>query len=615
MMSDSENGGVALTEEQIQNAMGERVRVEGDAILGNRVEIEYSSSAGGSYGSDRPCTISGELLYVEEYGADSHQIVVRDDDGGRSVRFVTGSALSLKSLAARRTKAGTSLGKIMSVTFTDEDVSALAPVMGPIRHAIAGDTLCFEGEEYGVVSVTEYGPEKAPDKFSAILTTANGEEYVLEVSAAYTDASATFKRRFAGHSEKEDVDPSAVSSGRFRERYFDSDNEGLEIDGTTGAFPAPHGVREGERVTFTLTGGDTRDDHPEEQVSGVVTDVRYFSQKRSVWFGEPEEKDPETAVKLDDGRKVILQNASRRGHSHVTRSRREGMGDGGMVRAMVVTPREDADDEYAHVEAVDIQPEDASGGSERTDGGRVLTDGGEDEPEVVIPAGDSSADHYHSVMSPCSFQLSDSRTVPLHQAQSRGLDPCSSCEPPTTAGPQGNLRADGGQSPEALASAVSDHLGQSDIPLNRVSVSVGEVDGDVTVQGNGPMGREGWTDLREHITDALDDGGFTYRSKSQWAFVEVDGREAVTDGGVSAVSFAMAGVYSALKLSSSGGPVNVTRHSRNRCSITYSGPVGSLISEELDSLGLETEHRPLDGGSERGEIDVSGFSTGGGSDE
>lgn len=90
---------------------------------------------------------------------------------------------------------------------------------------------------------------------------------------------------------------------------------------------------------------------------------------------------------------------------------------------------------------------------------------------------------------------------------------------------------DGGDSPESLANAVSEALASSDIALDRVSVSVDEVNADVTVQGNGAMAREDWTELRDAITDALDAAGFAYRAKEQWAFVEVTGREVMTDGG------------------------------------------------------------------------------------
>lgn len=656
MMSDSDSEhGAALTQEQIQNAMGERVTVEGDATPGQRVEIEYASNAGGSYGTDRPCTISGELVYVSEYGTDSHQMVVRDDDAGRSVAFITSSRRSLKSLAARRTKRGRSLGNILSVTFTDEDVSALAPVVDVIRSVIPGDTVFVEGSEYGVVSVSERGPEKAPDNFSAILTTANGEEYVLEANGGYNTASVTFSVRFSGRDGKEDVDPNAVSTGRFRERLFDSDNEGLDTEDTTDALPAPHYAREGERVTVTLTG----EDHGEEQVSGEVTDVRYFTRKESSWFSGPEKEDPETTVELDDGRKVTLRNASRKGSRHITRSRREDIGEDGMVRAMVVTPREDADNEYAHVEAVDIQREDGGDDPTRTDGGRALADGGEDV--------------------------------------------------------------------ETLAEAVSDALASSDIAMNRVSVSVGHVDLDVTVQGNGHVSREDWNELRDAITDALDAAGFQYTAKPEWAFVRVDGREVRTDGGsvgarepddvdgedrhadvkqraiaLDAVvmvksagehgefvavyrsedgeldeyhtlmdlagyrsvdpytaldedpggvtgeditldlwerdaatdgggisveatedtptTLAMSAVYAALAKSPSGGPVTVVPSSRTTgCSIKYSGSIGRIITDELDALGVEASHGfDTNGpgpGDRKGKINVMGISEGGDGDE
>lgn len=542
MMSENENGSqVVVSGEQVQKQMGERVDVEGEPVTGRRVEIEYSSNAGGSYGSDRPCTISGELLYVSEYGTDSYQMVVRDDDRGRSVRFNTSGPRSLKSLAARRTKRGRSIGNILSITFTDEDVSGLAPVMNVLRRVIAGDTVMVDGEEYGVVSVSEYGPETAPDKFSAILTTREGEEYTLVANAAYNTASATFGPRFC---DDESVDPSVVSVGRHRERFFDGNNEGLDTEDTTDAFPAPHYGREGERVTFTLTGGE---DVPEEQVSGEVTDVRYFSRKESSWFSDPEEKDPETTVELDDGRKVVLQNASRRGSSHITRSRREDIGENGKVKAMVVTHHEDADNEYAHVEAVDIQREGEEEGPARTDGGRVMADGGvqgdvcedcghrgEDVRPVVVAG--MSSEHLCKGCSPLASARPDntpaecqncgdvaSDVEPVHGPSSTEWL-CPGCSP---------LRADGGEDVETLAGSVSDALASSDIAMSRVSVSVTEVDTDVTVQANGHISREDWNELREDITDALDAAGFKFTVRSEWAFVRVDGRKVRADGGSS----------------------------------------------------------------------------------
>lgn len=93
------------------------------------------------------------------------------------------------------------------------------------------------------------------------------------------------------------------------------------------------------------------------------------------------------------------------------------------------------------------------------------------------------------------------------------------------------LRADGGESVETLAGAVSDALSSSQIPLSTVSVAVGEVSSDVTVTANGHMARGEWADLRSDITEVLDSNGFQYQAKEAWAFVEVTGRRIRTDGG------------------------------------------------------------------------------------
>jgi hypothetical protein len=709
MMSDKtgDDRGAVLTEEQVRNDMGENVTVEGDAVPGHRVEIEYSASSGGAWRTSSPSTISGELLYVEKYGSDSHQMVVRDEDSGRSVRFTTSGRRSLKSLAARKTKRGRSLGTIITLRFTDEDLSALAPVMNVLRRVIPGDTVCVDGTEYGVVSTTAYGPERARDKYSAVLTTPDGEEYVLEASAAYSTASATFSPRWG---DDEDVDPSAVSVGRFRERYFDSDNEGLDTEDTTDAFPAPHYAREGERVTLTLTGEDTREDHPEERVSGEVTDVRYFRQKKTSWVSGPDEVDPQTTVELDDGRKVNLQNASRRGSSHVTRSRREEMGEGGMVRAHVVTYREDADNEYAHVEAVDIQREGADTDVE-TDGGspEVLTDGGEPvregptpaEKRDPIPPADFVADLSEPVEDADGYakldiderdhrlggfwfparegavdayvditdlvftkedipmgdlihypkddrppEMTGGRDVPEwvnprhvdatlgplgldeepepepepeprgevdgircdvcgnpafsggvtgeDYPEGKGLLACSDCletEPEGDAGEDPEVMTDGGEDLDALASAVSRAIASSDLAMNAVSVHVDEVNGAVTVQGNGAMSREDWTELREDITAALDGEGFQYSAEPQMAFVEVTGREVRADGGVvredpdsredTPAAIALDAVFDVVGGSPLGESLTFVPHGRT-CAIRYSGAIGSVIANRLD---------------------------------
>lgn len=95
----------------------------------------------------------------------------------------------------------------------------------------------------------------------------------------------------------------------------------------------------------------------------------------------------------------------------------------------------------------------------------------------------------------------------------------------------GEPMTDGGEDLETLANAAGDAIASSDIPLNRISVSVGEIESEVTVQPNGHISREDWTELRDAITRALDAAGIQHTAKPQWAFVRVDGREIRTDGG------------------------------------------------------------------------------------
>lgn len=551
MMSESE-----LDAFDAARYSSERLCVTGHPELGNVVEIEYSSNAGGAWRTSKPTTVRGELLYVEQFGTDDDTLtfVVHDASRDRAVSVrlqpdpITGNAV--RSLAARKTKWGRRLGKVVSIAFTDEQVNTLAPPTVAFRNARPGDTVMVDGTEYGVVGVTEYGPVKQPSSVSAVLTRPDGSEVKLETSVW---GGVTFAVRYGSELE---IDPATVRLARTRERYYDRDNEHITPEDTTDAFPEPHGAVEGERLSFTLTGEDRED----EQVSGEVTDVRYYVQREFRAFGDPEKKDPETAVELDDGRKVVLTNTGRRSHRWVTPSRLEHMDEHGMVRAFVVTRREDADNEYEHIEAVDIQPEDGGdGGGPATDGGRnyrgasddevreavkraergdrLMTDGGEENPEVVISDCPENRNVcFHRVLSACEFHVSDSKRVPVNSAQAQGFRACELCDPPTyspvsNADSDAEPATDGGTTPENLASAVSDALASSDIQMDAVSVSIDDVDPGVTVQGNAGTYREDWNGLRDDITEVLDANGFTYQAKPEWAFVEVTGREVRTDGG------------------------------------------------------------------------------------
>jgi hypothetical protein len=337
--------------------------VEGQPALGNRVEVEYSSSAGGAFASSGTTTVSGELLYVEvgkTYNTDADewdgtyewdgtlQFVIRDDANGRGVTFTlkrdpVGKG-TLRTLAASSTKRGRRLGRMVRVTFTDERVRSLAPVAKAIREVQTGDTLMVNGSEYGVVDVWGSGPERRPDGFKATLTRPNGDRYHLTARASRE--GPLFSGPDCGYGEYLELDVDSVQPGRFTTREG-LPSERREGEDTTDMFPAPHGVTEGERVTVTLN-----DDGEVSEVSGEVTDVRYFkrTEDRGILVGY-EEMDPETEVELDDGRTLRLQNENR--------ARADVQG----YRTMLIQYTDgDGENEYSHPVATEVQREGGEGG-------------------------------------------------------------------------------------------------------------------------------------------------------------------------------------------------------------------------------------------------------------
>lgn len=521
----------------------DKLTVSGTPGFGERVEIEYNSNAGGSYNAPDGSTIAGELIHVGvgfRRRGDTRKwngrltFIVHDPDGDRAVKFRldaegTGT-VTISSLKARNTKRGRRIGRVSAITFTGEDAATtITPTARALRAVNPGDVVSLNGSEYGVVELTEYGPTKVPQDIAAVLTRPDGDEYTLKTSMYSGSISLT--ERFERDSEL-DVDPESVHISRFRARYYDSDNERLpeEPEDTRDVFPAPHGARDGERLTFALT----REDGEDEQVSGEVVGVRYFKQQdRTSILSDVEVQDPETTVELDDGREVRLRNCSK-GNRVVTPNRWNHLGeDYRKVTAFVITHTgEDSENEYEHIHATDVEPEP-----------EVRTDGGEDiaNPPVVVPGEDSDAECYHKVTSPCRFQVSGAREMKVSAAQRRGYGACSSCDPPTFNGKpeaedaegEPEVRADGGEDPEELSEAVSVTLADSaDISLNSVSVHVDERDGAVAIRGNGPMSRDTWTNLRDTLTTVLDREGYQYEAKDAWAFVQVTGRgDARPDGG------------------------------------------------------------------------------------
>ena len=342
--------------------------ISGTPQLGNRVDISYESSAGGSFRSSGETEIGGELLYVEGDIDDRLAFVVRDRESNRSVAFSLreGSVgqVRIRSLKAHKSRWGRKIGKANSIDFTDETVDVFSPVINVLRDVIPGDTILLDGDEYGVVSKTEYGPEYRKDRFSAILTQPDGEEFVLDANPRHND-SPEFSVRFG-----DDLDLNSVRSGRKRERWFDEGNEDREV--TDDAFPAPHYGREGDEIEFYLL----HDDGYRDKVQGTITDVNYYEYESSrILSGRRQKNTPETTVELVDGREVKLTNVSR-SSNWVTRSRFEKM-DKGYVKAFVIERSEDGENEYDHVEAEGISLIDGSDrGVENGDEPVALTDGG-----------------------------------------------------------------------------------------------------------------------------------------------------------------------------------------------------------------------------------------------
>ncbi len=306
------------------------VTVGGEPVPGNIVELEYDSNSGGAFFSQGTKTIRGELLYIEsDSSLDRTLFVMRDPEQGRAVAFPlkpdSVSQPTIKSLAARKTRFGRSLGDVVRVQFTDESVNTFSPVITALRTVTSGDTLWVNGEEYGVLGTHASGPENRPFRYRATLIQPDGSEYILDAVPSYRDEPTFSEHR----GEDLDLNPTRVEVGRLRERWddqFNDDAPDQRRTDTTDMFPAPHGAREDDSLTFTIE----YDDGDTEQLTGVVTGVRYFPQEES-GIGGIEEKDPETRLDLDDGREAVLSN--RRGDIH----------------GMIIEPTDgDGTDEYHH---------------------------------------------------------------------------------------------------------------------------------------------------------------------------------------------------------------------------------------------------------------------------
>lgn len=326
--------------------------VEGFPQVGCVVELTYDSAAGGSHSTSTPTEVRGEVVGVdvERYGSGpTYKFRVHDRERGRFVGFPVSSygVGTVKSFADRKQKRGRAIGSGLTATFTDECPAELAPVYSVISRAEAGDTISVYGTEYAVSDT--WG--------------------VWSVTLTRGDAHTRWKLALDGSGVRF-KDPNGkdlpVKAVRFvRERVQDGySHQPADVD----LFPAPHGAREGERVTVEF-GGDARAGGEDitlateqREWTGVVESVDY-----DLW--ENADSEPKTVIALDDGGTITFSTRSTRGFSAMVSPEGYTFEDG------------DGNPRPFHVDSEDITVTVTEGGEDADES----EDGGERHPEVSEP--------------------------------------------------------------------------------------------------------------------------------------------------------------------------------------------------------------------------------------
>lgn len=530
--SDSENMGEEMAEQ-----MNDAVWYAGGVpTIGADVTVEYDSRAGGAFGTDGFTTITGELVEIRDtyHTLDNghKDLIIAHPGRSRYVKLTWEpdmDSLTLKSLAGEHPQR---LGRVESVEF-GEDVreDAAAPVRAVVQDAGRGDTIILNGEEWGVYR----------DRAGLLLT--RGE----------WDPDGDGMRRLSVYSGN-------VTFSVYGGEELELDHHSVQIgrrasEDTASLLPNPFQIEVGDRVTVTVRYAG-EDGSVSEDITGEVAGVDALTE--------------EFRVRADDGREVHRDTSYSNGVVRITY-------DGVEVQrcySFDVEPAPDVETDGGVVGATGAEVRDAVAGVEQGDG--LMTDGGVHRSRGTPEVGDRVDVEYQShdtggvqtrngevvsvdakggdrvqlavsqdrenstlivnyadgdALGMVSVEYTAKRNTTEDTVERRVIGSVLDVETVTK-----RLMSDGGVDPEALASAVSQAFADSTLSVSAVSVSVGEVDSEVTVQGSGPLMREGWIQLRGHITDVLDAEGFTYRAKDAWGFVEVTGRkdgEPITDGGVS----------------------------------------------------------------------------------